>query len=405
MTMDCADATTPVRGGRALLLVQREFLSAHVGVRRVILHYARTLLARGDTLTLAAPDGQGGLVEGLADLRLAAAPVGSATAAPVLLEPSWTSGERIYCPRETGSETAHQGIPIRWTNRPIRPEDHDHSLLTVPWLCTVPVPPTPRLSGIIYDMVPNLLSLGVLRMPLFAQVHAFAHEHHLGYQHLLDHAQRILCISASTEQDFRQLYRLGPQAPETLVDIPYVAPDVPATEQRDTRMVLLVNAFDPRKNIANATRALLAAARHATFKVEIVGRERMAIEMVMETLNTLADAGLDVRWHRDASDPQLESLYHQAGVLLFPSLYEGLGLPILEAQAAGVPVVSSNISSCAEINLNEGLAVDADDPQAIEAALLDVLLARRTVLAGGALRTALDDFLARHSAPVAALTY
>lgn len=199
------------------------------------------------------------------------------------------------------------------------------------------------------------------------------------------------------------MYRLGPAAPETLVDIPYKVPSRPATGLRDTGMVLLVNAFDPRKNIAHATKALLAAARHARFKVHIVGRERMALEAVLGTLNILADAGLEVHWHRDASDPQLEMLYDQAGVLLFPSLYEGLGLPILEAQAAGVPVVSSNTSSCAEINLNPDLAVDADDPVAIETALLDVLLARRPVLADGALRSALDDFMARNAAPATAL--
>jgi len=395
-------AATLSGGGRTLLLVQRDFLSAHVGVRRVILHYARALLERGDTLILAAPDGKGGLVEGLADLRSTATGDGR-TVSPVLLQPAWSSTDRVYRPRETGDETAHQRIPIRWTEQSVRPDDCDHSLLTVPWLCAMPVPPTPNLTGIVYDMVPNLLSLGILRMPLFAHVHCFAHEHHLGYQHLLDHGRRILCISASTEQDFRRLYRLDPAAPETRVDIPYKAPDRPVAGLRDAGMVLLVNAFDPRKNIAHATKALLAAARHAPFKVHIVGRERMALEAVLGTLNALADAGLEVHWHRDASDPQLELLYDQAGVLLFPSLYEGLGLPILEAQAAGVPVVSSDTSSCAEINLNPALAVDADDPVAIETALLDVLLARRPVLADGALRAALDDFLARNAAPAAAL--
>lgn len=389
-------------GGRTLILVQRDFLSSHVGVRRVILHYARALLERGDTLTLATPDGKGGLIEGLADLRPPFTVDGGAVL-PVVLQPAWSSTDRVYRPQETGDETAHQRIPIRWTEQTVHPDDCDHSLLTVPWLCALPVPPTPNLTGIVYDMVPNLLSLGVLRMPLFAHVHCFAHEHHLGYQHLLDHGRRILCISASTEQDFRRMYRLGPAAPETLVDIPYKVPSRPATGLRDTGMVLLVNAFDPRKNIAHATKALLAAARHARFKVHIVGRERMALEAVLGTLNILADAGLEVHWHRDASDPQLEMLYDQAGVLLFPSLYEGLGLPILEAQAAGVPVVSSNTSSCAEINLNPDLAVDADDPVAIETALLDVLLARRPVLADGALRSALDDFMARNAAPATAL--
>ncbi|MGI4797799.1 MAG: glycosyltransferase, partial [Janthinobacterium lividum] len=346
---------SPAGGARTLFIVEREFLREHVGVRRVILHYARAALRRGEILSLATPDGRGHLLEGFADLSDTNVRNVSATAEAKSAPADWTSAQRMLHPHSTQERRSPpQRIALEWTDHAVRPEDFDRSVLTAPWVCRLPVPATPNLGGIVYDMVPNLLSLGALHMPVYAMAHHFAHQHHLGYQHLLDHASRILCISASTRDDFLLLY--GQEArPRIVVDIPYAAPPlltmpagttgtrgVSSSDRRAAPRVLMVNVFDPRKNITNAVAALLTASRKASFAVSIVGRERMPLDRVLTALEALADAGLDVSWYRDASDAQLDRLYHGSSVLLFPSLYEGLGLPILEAQAAGLPVVSSD---------------------------------------------------------------
>jgi glycosyltransferase involved in cell wall biosynthesis len=66
-------------------------------------------------------------------------------------------------------------------------------------------------------------------------------------------------------------------------------------------------------------------------------------------------------------------LYRLAAVFVFPSLYEGFGLPPLEAMAAGAPVVTSNVSSLPEVVGDAALLVDPMDPAAIAAAIGRVL--------------------------------
>ena len=73
------------------------------------------------------------------------------------------------------------------------------------------------------------------------------------------------------------------------------------------------------------------------------------------------------------SDEELRCFYSSADLYLYPSLYEGFGLPILEAQACGCPVITSNRSSCPEIAGSGAVIVDPEDIKAIETAIVNVL--------------------------------
>ena len=70
------------------------------------------------------------------------------------------------------------------------------------------------------------------------------------------------------------------------------------------------------------------------------------------------------------SDEDLAVLYSSASALVFPSLYEGFGLPVLEAMACGAPVVTSNTSSLPEVSGEAAILVDPNDVDAIGGALL-----------------------------------
>jgi glycosyltransferase involved in cell wall biosynthesis len=72
-------------------------------------------------------------------------------------------------------------------------------------------------------------------------------------------------------------------------------------------------------------------------------------------------------------DETLAALYRMASVFVFPSLYEGFGLPPLEAMAAGAPVVTSNVSSLPEVVGDAALLIDPLDPNAIADAIVRVL--------------------------------
>jgi glycosyltransferase involved in cell wall biosynthesis len=89
-------------------------------------------------------------------------------------------------------------------------------------------------------------------------------------------------------------------------------------------------------------------------------------------LRTRADAlgvAADVLWPGWLAGPDLEGLYALAEVAVFPSLYEGFGLPVLEAMARGVPVACSDRSSLPEVAGDAALLFDPEDPAAIRSAL------------------------------------
>jgi glycosyltransferase involved in cell wall biosynthesis len=80
-----------------------------------------------------------------------------------------------------------------------------------------------------------------------------------------------------------------------------------------------------------------------------------------------------VRFLGFVPDATLAALYRMAAVFVFPSLYEGFGLPPLEAMAGGAPVVTSNVSSLPEVVGDAALLIDPLDPGAIADAIARIL--------------------------------
>lgn len=381
---------TPPRD--ALLVVERDFLVQHVGVRRVILHYWRALEAAGCAVTLATPDGGGGLVAGEARL------LPQASGAGTRMRPSWTSRHAGMPLAQDEATTRTPPATVIWGERRVSPANADAMLLTAPWLCEQPIPSGENTLGIVYDMVPNLLALGALRFPVYVDACRFAALHDAGYRHYLANVRRILCFSGSTERDFLSFYPAAEG--RTLLDIPFDMPPAMPRRPAQAPTILLVNALDYRKNLTGIVQCLTLLNGTTPFAVRIVGRERVPLHEVLDLLGRLAGSGIDVEWYRDASDATLHALYAEASILLFPSIYEGLGLPILEAQGQGLPVLSSDTSSCAEINLNSVLCVPLKEPEEIMTVLREVLEGRQLVLDGEPLRLAQAEFLAAHQHPV-----
>ena len=105
----------------------------------------------------------------------------------------------------------------------------------------------------------------------------------------------------------------------------------------------------------------------------LTGSSGWKSESVFKRIRSLSEAGM-VRYLGYTSDAQLRYLYHSASALVFPSIYEGFGLPIIEAQAVGVPVVTSNLSCMPEVAGGAALLVDPFDVDAISGALEQVML-------------------------------
>jgi len=144
-------------------------------------------------------------------------------------------------------------------------------------------------------------------------------------------------------------------------------------------MIFLVGTPEPRKNLPRTVRAAKSAA--PDLPVALVGNE----DAMRPLLGAMADG---VHFLGSVPDIDLPILLNGAEISLYPSLYEGFGLPIVESMAAGVPVITSNISSCPEVAGGAALLVDPYDQDAIAAAIAALIFddgrKQRMAEAGGA---------------------
>jgi glycosyltransferase involved in cell wall biosynthesis len=133
---------------------------------------------------------------------------------------------------------------------------------------------------------------------------------------------------------------------------------------------LVVGTLQPRKNIARIVDAYvrLPEALRRERMLVVVGREGWRSDAIRERLESLQQGG-EVRWLRYVEPEALRVLYRSALALVFPSLGEGFGLPILEAFASGTPVITSNRDSMPEVAGDAAMLVDPTETEAIAEAM------------------------------------
>ena len=138
-----------------------------------------------------------------------------------------------------------------------------------------------------------------------------------------------------------------------------------ALDLQPGRYLLCVGTLEPRKNLQLALRAyeLLPAALRAQYPLVIVGLPGWRPEQLAAPLQQALATG-QVRLLGYQSDTCLAELLAGARLLLFPSLYEGFGLPVLEAMASGTPVILSHSSALPEVAGEAGTYIDPHDERA-----------------------------------------
>ena len=194
----------------------------------------------------------------------------------------------------------------------------------------------------------------------------------------------IIVVSQSTKRDAIRL--LG--APEDKIAVIYEAANPIFRPIEDPEklnrirakyglwrdFILFVSTIEPRKNLSNLLRAfhLFLSGYDYELKLVVVGRRGWLFEEVFATLEEL---GLEEEaiFIGKASIEDLLLLYNAARALVYPSLYEGFGLPPLEAMACGTPVITSNVSSLPEVVGDAALMVDPQDISGLAKAIGQVL--------------------------------
>jgi glycosyltransferase involved in cell wall biosynthesis len=285
-------------------------------------------------------------------------------------------------------------LPARrmWTHRSLAQEVTQHSpdVLFVPAHVLPFVWPPGRLP----PAVVTIHDLGHRRFP---------HAHTIGQRLYLElstrwavhAARRLIAVSQATGRDLTLFYGATPEKIAVIYEAasPRTAPSPIEIEAAQTACGLLrpyalyVGSIQPRKNLE---RLIMAFAR-------LCDQQRVEFDLVLagavgwlsdSIFRCAAQTGLADRIHFTGylADADLAALLQGARLFCYPSLLEGFGLPVLEAQYAGIPVMTANNSSLPEVAGDAALLVDPTDIDAIADAMLrlsrDEELRQRLIAAG-----------------------
>jgi glycosyltransferase involved in cell wall biosynthesis len=199
------------------------------------------------------------------------------------------------------------------------------------------------------------------------------------------HAAKIITVSESTKNDVVKFYNANPHK----IAVTYLGLDgsfqplkyeeVQSVLDRlglvHKKYILFLGTLQPRKNLNRLVDAfiLLKKENRVEEKLVIAGGKGWLYEPILKKIQEagLGDA-IKVLGYVDEQDKP--ALYNGAALLTLPALYEGFGLPPLEAMACGTPVVVSNVSSLPEVIGDAGVLVDPASVNSIKEGLLKVLI-------------------------------
>jgi glycosyltransferase involved in cell wall biosynthesis len=223
-------------------------------------------------------------------------------------------------------------------------------------------------------------------------------------------ARIIICPSEATKRATVRLFgvepercRVIPHGVETefaLPSSPSVKADVRARYALPDRYLLQLGTVQPRKNYVTSLRALARIPVPQRIPLIVAGAFGWKYDAVVDAVREL-DLRDWVRFVGYATMPDLPALYQMAQAVLFPSLDEGFGLPVLEAFAAGTPVVASNAGAIPEVAGDAALLSSPEDVQVLADNLLRLLTdgpLRERHIAAGRARAALYTWSASAAA-------
>ena len=193
-------------------------------------------------------------------------------------------------------------------------------------------------------------------------------------------ADRVLAVSERTKHDLVEHYGIAEEKVVVTpngVD-PIFRPNGSAPERPP--YALFVGGIQPRKDPLTAVEAL--ALVDGDLRLVLVGDEKRGGDDVRRAVHRL---GLEDRVELAGYVPHegLASLYRGAACLVFPSRYEGFGLPVLEAMASGTPVVAANAGAVPEVAGDAAVLVSPGDPEALADGIRQALGDRERLAAAG----------------------
>jgi len=187
---------------------------------------------------------------------------------------------------------------------------------------------------------------------------------------------KIIAVSNNTKSDLINLLNI----PEEKIEVVYGAADerfYPITDKEaleavrrrygiNKNVILFVGNLEPRKNLPKLFEAyyILKEKIGKDYEIVVCGERKWAFNLIKDSIKKY-DIEDSIIFTGYVPDEDMPFLYNIADLFVFPSLYEGFGLPVLEAMKCGIPTVASNTSSIPEIASDAALLVNPNDAEEI----------------------------------------
>lgn len=265
---------------------------------------------------------------------------------------------------------------LRWTQFQLpgiyRQLDSDLLFSLVP---EAPIPPWGNCEAtgancrsivMVHDLIP-------LRFPRWTS--PLFHYARLYVPQVLKQAEHILCNSEATASDIHAFYGI-PADKITPVLLSHDSrhfriPDSPGTAP-DRPYFFYVGRHDPYKNLLRIVRAFAMLPNRQNYDLLIAGSPDPRYTPLLKQQAIDLEIADRVKFLEYVAYDHLPRLLHQSIALVYPSLWEGFGFPVLEAMACGAPVITSNLSSLPEVAGDAAILVDPYDEQALAQAMAAV---------------------------------
>jgi len=205
----------------------------------------------------------------------------------------------------------------------------------------------------------------------------------LKFKYSCNHADRIIAISKSTKDDIINYYNINPDK----IDVVYQSCNPLYYKAQDTKKanavlqqykipneyLLSVGSVEERKNLKVIIKAYQGLPSDLRIPLVIVGRGNQYKNEVKELIKVNGIEKLVLWIDYLGNNQDLQAIYQNARALIYPSFYEGFGLPVVEALLSKTPVITSNTSSLPEAGGSDSIYIDPNNADELAAAIQKVL--------------------------------
>lgn len=202
---------------------------------------------------------------------------------------------------------------------------------------------------------------------IYPQLHTFVKRHYFRLFISLStrFCNTLICVSKSTQCDLKSFF---PHIKADTVVIPLamekriknISFDIVKTKyQLDTNYILFIGTLEPRKNIVRLIEAYGKIENQIKQDLVIVGGKGWFYNEIFDTVRRL-NLEDRVKFTGFVSEVEKFSILKNSDIFIYPSLYEGFGLPVLEALSLGIPTITSNVSSMPEVAGDAALLINPE---------------------------------------------